>query len=79
MAPRRRAQAARVSPMRALTEQLTLTVEDAAVLLKLSRGHAYAAIERGEIPSIRIGRVIRLPSAALRQMLQIEPRPSAAE
>ena len=79
MAPRRRTRAARVSPTRALMEQLTLTVEDAAALLKLSRGHAYAAIEKGEIPSIRIGRVIRVPSAALRQMLQIEPRPSAAE
>ena len=36
--------------------RLTLTVEEAAGLLGISRAFAYEAMRRGEIPSIRIGR-----------------------
>jgi len=37
--------------------------------LGLSRGSTYAAAERGEIPTIKIGRLIRVPTRALEQML----------
>jgi excisionase family DNA binding protein len=64
--------------LKALTEELTVTVDDAAVLLKLSRHYAYAMVKKGNIPSIRIGkRVIRVPSVALRTMLQLETREAA--
>jgi excisionase family DNA binding protein len=59
------------APARALMEELTVKVDDAAALLGLSRNGTYAAIHQGEIPSIRIGRCIRVPTAALRTMLGI--------
>ena len=64
-----RALPAKMAPVKALMEELTITVDDAAVLLRLSRHGAYAAIREGHIPSIRIGRVIRVPTAALRATL----------
>jgi excisionase family DNA binding protein len=72
------AEASKPSPVKALMEELTVTVDDAAMLLRLSRHGTYAAIREGQIPSIRIGRVIRVPSAALRAMLQIETAPEKA-
>jgi hypothetical protein len=35
----------------------------------LSRGASYAAAARGEIPTIRIGRILRVPVALLDRML----------
>lgn len=48
----------------------TLTVEQTAELLGISRGLAFQAVARGEIPSIRIGRRILVPVARLRTLLQ---------
>jgi excisionase family DNA binding protein len=36
----------------------------------LSRNAAYEAVKRGEIPVIRIGRLLRVPVKALEQMLE---------
>lgn len=47
----------------------TLSVADAARILGISRNHAYKAVARGEIPSIRIGGKILVPRQALREML----------
>jgi excisionase family DNA binding protein len=52
-----------------LNERLTLTVEEAATLLGISRAFAYEAVTRGEIPSIRIGRRVLVPKAALQRLL----------
>jgi excisionase family DNA binding protein len=50
-----------------------LKVDEVARLLRLSRGAAYEAIRAGEIPSVRFGRTIRVPAAAVRRLLgQIE-------
>ncbi|MFZ5769771.1 MAG: helix-turn-helix domain-containing protein [Bacillota bacterium] len=38
-----------------------LTVEEAARLLRLKRSTAYELVRRGFIPSIRLGRFIRVP------------------
>lgn len=59
-------------------EQPTTRVEDAARFLSISRSSAYAAVRRGEIPSIRIGHRIVVPTAALRRMLGLDPEPSEA-
>lgn len=47
-----------------------LTVEEAAKLLRIGRGPAYEAVRRGEIPSVKLGRTIRVPRAALLSMLE---------
>jgi excisionase family DNA binding protein len=47
------------------SQRLTWTVDEAADLLGLSRPCAYEAVHRGEIPSIRVGRRILIPRAAL--------------
>jgi excisionase family DNA binding protein len=52
-----------------LAERLTLTVEEAAQTLGISRAFAYEAVRRREIPSIRIGRRVLVPRAALERML----------
>ena len=47
----------------------TLTIEECAVLLRLSRGSAYEAARTGQIPTIRIGRRLLVPRAKLMRML----------
>ena len=49
-----------------------LTPVEAARMLRIGRNAAYEAIGRGDIPSIRIGRRLLVPKAALRRMLDCE-------
>jgi len=59
-------------------ERPTVTVDEVAALLGISRNSAYNAVKDGTIPSIMIGHRILVPTAALRRMLQVdEPRPAA--
>ena len=46
-----------------------VTVGEAAVILQISRGAAYQAAKAKEIPTIRIGRRLLVPLAALDRML----------
>jgi excisionase family DNA binding protein len=48
---------------------LTLTVEEAGRLLGISRGAAYRAAACGQIPTIRLGRRLLVPTARLHQLL----------
>lgn len=57
---------------KAVMEQLTVPVEVAGKVFGLCRVSAYEAVKDGTIPSIRIGRRIAVPTAALRKMLGIE-------
>jgi excisionase family DNA binding protein len=50
-------------------ERRVVTVNEAAVMLRISRGAAYEAAKRKEIPTIRIGRRLLVPLAALERML----------
>lgn len=50
---------------------LTLTVEEAGRLLGISRGAAYRAAACGQIPTIRLGRRLLVPTARLHQLLGI--------
>ena len=62
------------APIPTASERPTLTVwPEAAAILGLCKASAYAAAERGEIPTIRVGRRLLVPTAALRRMLQIDP------
>jgi excisionase family DNA binding protein len=51
------------------TERVTLTVDEARRMLGLSRGSAYEAVRTGSIPSVRIGKRILIPRAALTRLL----------
>ncbi len=51
---------------------LTVKVEVAGQALGVGRNAAYAAAKRGDIPTIRIGGAIRVPTAPLRKMLGLE-------
>jgi len=46
-----------------------LTVEEAAQVLRIGRNSAYAAVHRGDLKTIRIGRRILVPKAALKHLL----------
>lgn len=46
-------------------DQLLLTVPETAKLLRISRNLAYELVARGELPAVRLGRVIRIPRDAL--------------
>ncbi len=48
---------------------LMLTVDEAAQLLRIGRNGAYSAVADGALPSVRIGRTIRIPRAALTDLL----------
>ena len=54
-----------------VADRLVFTVEEAAQLLGISRSFAYEAVRRGDIPSIRIGRRILVPKAALHRLLDL--------
>jgi excisionase family DNA binding protein len=48
----------------------TYTVEEAAQLLRVGRNQCYEALRRGELPSIRIGKRLLVPRAALDRLLE---------
>lgn len=49
---------------------LLITVREAAKRINLSRDTVYDLIARGEIPSKRVGRVLRVPVKALEKWAQ---------
>jgi len=51
---------------------LTTTVPVAGRLLGLSRNKAYEAAARGEIPTLRFGKRIVVPTVPLRRLLGLE-------
>jgi hypothetical protein len=52
-------------------EPKTMTVPEAGrVYFGLGRGASYEAAKRGDIPTIRIGRLLRVPVVALERMLE---------
>ena len=52
------------------SDALTITVEAAGKKLGISRGAAYEAARSGQIPTLRIGRRVLVPSAAFDRLLQ---------
>jgi excisionase family DNA binding protein len=51
-------------------DRLTLTVEETAEILGISRALAYEAVRRGEIPHLRIGRRIVVPVVAVTRLIE---------
>ena len=50
-------------------EKLTYTVTEAAELLGIGRSAAYEAARSGQLPTIRIGKRVLVPVAALERLL----------
>src|SRR4051812_17932407 len=50
-------------------ESLVMTVPAAGKKLGLSRNGAYEAAKRGDIPTIKIGRLLKVPTVAFDRML----------
>jgi excisionase family DNA binding protein len=46
-----------------------LTVEEAAKVLRIGRSAAYSAAKRGDLPTIPVGRTLRVPKHRLQALL----------
>ncbi len=60
-----------------MTERLTLTIDEAAEALGISRNTAFARAKTGELPVIRLGRRLLVPRKALDAMLEKFAEPTA--
>jgi excisionase family DNA binding protein len=60
------------------TERKTLTIPEAAKVLGIGRNQGYEAAGRGEIPTIKIGKRLLVPRAALERLLSGQPQPTGA-
>ena len=54
-------------------QRLVYEVPEAGAMLGLSRNASYDAAKRGDIPTIRIGKLIRVPKLAFQRMLDAVP------
>jgi excisionase family DNA binding protein len=59
----------RIELLLGLRNEMVISVEEAGVALGMKRSAAYAAVRRGEIPVIRLGRRIKVPVIGLAQVL----------
>jgi excisionase family DNA binding protein len=50
-------------------DRLVLTVAEAAAALRIGRNQAYAAVRRGQIPAVRIGRRLLVPRRAIEELV----------
>jgi len=50
-------------------DRWTVTVEEAAQMLGISRSSAYECVRRGELRALRLGRRLVVPRAALEELL----------
>ncbi len=54
-------------------DRAVLSVAEAAQVLGISRSHAYELVARGELPSLRLGRRVLIPSMALERIVAPKP------
>jgi excisionase family DNA binding protein len=57
----------------------TISIEEAGRFLGIGRSCAYGCAKRGEIPTIRLGRRLVVPTAALLRLLEIGARQDVRE
>lgn len=58
-------------------DRLTLSVEEAAELLGISRALAYELVRRGQLPRLRLGRRVVIPRKALEEFIEAVASPTA--
>jgi excisionase family DNA binding protein len=61
-----------------MTDRPVLSIEEAGQMLGISRNLAYQAAHSGDLPTIRIGRRLLVPKAALERMLSEAGRKKSA-
>ncbi|MFE3059845.1 helix-turn-helix domain-containing protein [Nocardia sp. NPDC059239] len=61
--------------LRRLLGEPTISIPDAARLLGIGRSTVYAAVKSGELPAIRVGHRVRIPSRWIREALRVEDEP----
>jgi excisionase family DNA binding protein len=54
-----------VLPKLLIDAKVLVSVDEAAALLSLGRTYVYSLVVSGEIPSVKVGRLRRVPVAAL--------------
>jgi excisionase family DNA binding protein len=59
-------------------EKLTLSVTEAGQLLGIGRAAAYEAAKNGQIPTVKIGKRLLVPLAALERFLAVGVQPLGA-
>ena len=52
------------------TDRLLLRVDEVAAMIGVSKSTAYSLINKGELPSIRIGNLLRVPADMLRKLIE---------
>lgn len=62
--------------MATTTDRLLLTVEEAAQRLGIGRSLAWRMVRSGELPSVRLGRLVRVPERKLQAWLDRRCRES---
>jgi excisionase family DNA binding protein len=67
------------SARKPIAERLVYSVPEAGRLLGLGRNAAYEAAKRGDIPTIRMGRLLRVPKVPFHRMLGMIAADMAAE
>ena len=62
--------------MHTQTDNLLLTAQEVAALLRISRAQAYNWLQNGTLPALRapVGRMVRVPRAALEQWIEKNTR-----
>jgi excisionase family DNA binding protein len=60
---------AKENPIELLSTRPTVSVTEAAVILSISRGQAYAMANRGDLRVVRIGTRLVIPTDQLRELI----------
>lgn len=50
-------------------DRLTVSIEEGAAMLGISRALAYALVRKGQLPQLRLGRRVVIPRKALEELL----------
>jgi excisionase family DNA binding protein len=62
-----------------MPEQLLVTIEEAGKMIRVGRTRMYELVAAHTIPSVRIGRSVRVPVAALRDWIIGELTPDESQ
>ncbi len=69
---------ANMKPLPEPNERPTVSVPEAGEFLGIGRATAYEAAKAGDLPTIRLGKRLVVPTAALRRMLGLDTRAGEA-